>query len=82
LGWSVDEETRQWLTGKLLPVVYWHYQFHKTKNSGQRKRYREAWQRAVKDFNADLFRLGLTKGLSENNLYSSIAANSLPRGLI
>jgi len=61
LGWSMNEETRQWLTGKLLPVVYWHHQLHKTKNPDQRKRYREAWQRAVKDFNADPFRLGLTE---------------------
>lgn len=61
LGCSVDEETRQWLTGKLLPVVYWHHQLHKTKNPCQRKRYREAWQRAVKDFNADPFRLGLAE---------------------
>jgi len=58
---SVDEETRQWLNDTLLPVVYWHHQLHKTKNPSQRKRYREAWQRAVKDFNADPFRLSLAK---------------------
>jgi hypothetical protein len=62
-GWGgpVNEETRQWLTGKLLPVVYWHHPLHKTKNPGQRKRYREAWQRAVKDFNTDPIRSDLTE---------------------
>ncbi|MDD1641797.1 MAG: hypothetical protein LUQ29_00820 [Methylococcaceae bacterium] len=62
-GWGgpVNEETRQWLIGKLLPVVYWHHPLHKTKNPGQQKRYREAWQRAVKDFNTDPFRSDLTE---------------------
>ncbi len=60
MGWSVNEETRQWLSGKMLPIVYWHHQMHKTKNPGQRKRYQKACLRADKDFNADPFRLGLT----------------------
>jgi hypothetical protein len=61
LDWSVDEPMRQWLTGTLLPVVYWHYHLHKTKKPSQRKRYREAWQRAVKDFNANPFHAGLAE---------------------
>ena len=61
LDWSVDEATRQWLTGILLPLVYWHYPLHKTKKPGQRKRYREAWQRALNDFNADPFHAGLSE---------------------
>ena len=59
MGLSVDEPTRQWLTGTLLPVVYWHYHRYKTKNPVQRKRYQEAWQRAVKDFETDSFYLSL-----------------------
>lgn len=59
IGLSVDEPTRHGLTGQLLPVVYWHYHRHKTKNPVQRQRYQEAWQRAAKGFDADPFHLGL-----------------------
>jgi len=26
VGWSVDPATKEWLAGKLRPVVYWHHQ--------------------------------------------------------
>jgi phage baseplate assembly protein W len=55
LGWSLDEATRQWLTSKLLPVLYWHYQMRKTQNRVHRKRYQEAWQRALEAWKADPF---------------------------
>lgn len=61
LDLSADAATRQWLTGKLLPVLYWHCQMRKTQSGSQRKRYREAWQRAVRDWEADPFRLGLSQ---------------------
>ena len=35
LDTAVDEPTRQWLTGTLLPVIYWHHQLHKTKNQAR-----------------------------------------------
>jgi len=60
LGWSVDAATKKWLVGKLLPVVYWHHQMHKTQNPVHRKRYRQAWQKAVQAFDADPFHSGLS----------------------
>lgn len=57
---SVDIPTQQWLIGRLLPVLYWHHQMDKTKNSIQRKRYEKAWQRAGRELEADPFGLGLS----------------------
>jgi hypothetical protein len=59
-GWSVDPATRQWLTGKLLPVLYWHHQMRKTQNRLHRERYRKAWQKAVQAWEADPFHSGLS----------------------
>ena len=59
-GWPVDTATSQWLTGRLLPVVYWHHQLRKTQNPVHRKRYRQAWQKAVQAFEADPFHSGLS----------------------
>jgi phage baseplate assembly protein W len=61
LGWSLDEATRQWLTSKLLPVLYWHYQMRKTQNRVHRKRYQEAWQRALEAWKADPFHSGFSE---------------------
>ena len=60
LEFSVDAATQQWLTKKLLPVLYWHHQMQATQNGVSRKRYCDAWQRAVRDWHADPFRLGLS----------------------
>jgi len=57
---SVDEPTRQWLTGTLLPVLYWHRQKEKTQNKDHRPLYHEAWQRAVQAWEADPFWSGLS----------------------
>jgi hypothetical protein len=35
-----------WLLYILLPVIYWHHQFHKTQNPDMKKRYEEAWHKA------------------------------------
>ena len=58
--WSVDPATQQWLTGTLLPVLYWHHQMDKTQNQVHRKRYRQAWQKAVQAWEADPFHVGLS----------------------
>ncbi len=60
LGLSVDEPTRQGLTDKLLPVLYWHHQKEKTHNKAHRLLYREAWERAVQAWEADPFWSGLS----------------------
>ena len=52
---AVDDVTQHWLTHTLLPVVYWHQQLHKTKNSKQREKYQQVWQRAVHALQADAF---------------------------
>ena len=60
LDLSVDTETQHWLKERLLPVLYWHHQMHKTQNRAHRIDYRDAWQRAVRHFEADPFQLGLS----------------------
>ncbi len=54
-GLSVDEATQTWLTHTLLPTVYWHQQLHKTQNPKQREKYRQAWQQAARQLQADAF---------------------------
>jgi hypothetical protein len=54
-GLSVDGATQYWLIHALLPTVYWHQQLHKTQNLRQREKYRQAWQQAVQDLQADVF---------------------------
>lgn len=56
----VDERTQEWLTDKLLPVLYWHHQKRKTQSKAHRQLYREAWQRAVQVWEADPFWSGLS----------------------
>jgi hypothetical protein len=60
LDLSGDTDTQNWLKERLLPVLYWHHQMHKTQNHAHRSDYRQAWQRAVHRFEADPFRLGLS----------------------
>ena len=66
LDLSVDPATQPWLKERLLPVLYWHHQMHKTQNRAHRIDYREAWQRAVRHFEADPFRLGLSASQLEH----------------
>jgi len=54
-GLSVDEATKNWLIYGLLPTVYWHQQLHKTQNPKQREKYRQAWQQAARNLQADTF---------------------------
>jgi hypothetical protein len=63
-GLSVDETTQYWLIHALLPTVYWHQQLHKTQNPRQREKYRQAWQQAAQNLQADPF----TATLPENEL--------------
>lgn len=63
---SVDTATQHWLKDSLLPVLYWHHQMHKTQNRAHLIGYREAWQRAVRHFEADPFRLGLSTSKLEH----------------
>src|SRR5665811_1599531 len=55
LGFGVDQPTYEWLTRKLLPVVYWHYHRYKTKNPSQRKRYQSEWRHTLEVFKDDPF---------------------------
>jgi hypothetical protein len=60
LDLAVDPATQHWLKDSLLPVLYWHHQMQKTQNRAHRIGYREAWQRAIRHFEADPFRLALS----------------------
>ena len=66
LDLSVDTATQHWLKESLLPVLYWHHQMHKTQNRAHRIDYRDAWQRAVRHFEADPFQLGLSTSKLEH----------------
>ncbi len=54
-GLSVDEATQYWLIHALLPTVYWHQQLYKTQNPKQREKYRQAWQRAAQNLQAEVY---------------------------
>ena len=60
LDLSGDTDTLNWLRERLLPVLYWHHQMHKTQNHAHRTDYRRAWQCAVSRFESDPFRLSLS----------------------
>ena len=66
LDLSVDTATQHWLKESLLPVLYWHHQMHKTQNRAHRIDYRDAWQSAVRHFEADPFQLGLSTSKLEH----------------
>jgi len=36
----------EWITLILLPVIYWHYQLHRTQNPKTREKYKKSWERA------------------------------------
>ena len=40
-------EQKEWLMYSLLPVFYWYRQMEKSQNAHHRKRYKQAWQRAL-----------------------------------
>lgn len=58
---AIDDVTQHWLTHTLLPVIYWHQQWQKTKNPKQREKYKQAWQRAVHALQADTFSATLSE---------------------
>ena len=58
---AIDDVTQHWLTHTLLPVIYWHQQWQKTKNPKQREKYKQAWQRAVHALQADAFSATLSE---------------------
>lgn len=41
-----EKALRDWLATALLPVVYWHYQQHRTQNAQTRQQCQRAWQQA------------------------------------
>lgn len=43
---TIDTLLQEWLINSLLPVVYWHYQYHKTQNSQSKEKYQMAWENA------------------------------------
>jgi len=43
---DLGAEVRYWLLHILLPVIYWHHQFHKTQNPEMKKLYETAWYQA------------------------------------
>jgi hypothetical protein len=61
-----DEETRTWVTEKLLPVIYWHHQKQRTQNTVSRGKHQQAWERASKALKSDPF----TKKLTESEIQS------------
>ena len=64
-AFALDEATREWLTDRVLPVMYWHYQQEKTQNPAHRLRYRQAWQQAVETWEADPFGSELSESEQE-----------------
>ena len=59
-GLETDKETAQWLTSRLLPVVYWHHKMEQTKNSNAKKKYRHAWEQASEAIKAHPFSSNLS----------------------
>jgi hypothetical protein len=43
----VGTEQKEWLMYSLLPVYYWHRQMEKSQKAHHRKKYKQAWQRAL-----------------------------------
>ena len=43
-------EQKEWLMYSLLPVFYWYLQMEKSQNAHHRKKYKQAWQRALADY--------------------------------
>jgi len=43
---KTEHALREWITLILLPVIYWHYQLHRTQNPKTREKYKIAWERA------------------------------------
>jgi len=52
---GADKELSQWLTSRLLPVVYWHHKMEQTKNPNAKKKYRKAWEQASAEIKAQPF---------------------------
>lgn len=56
---GVDDATHQWLTGVLLPTVYWHRQQQLAQNPTQRQAQRKAWHEMLQRLQADAFTASL-----------------------
>lgn len=52
---NADELTQQWISKRLMPVVYWSQRAAQTKKPSDRRLYHEAWEKAVKIFDDDAF---------------------------
>jgi len=50
---ETEQGLREWITLILLPVIYWHYQLHRTQNSKTREKYKKAWERASQTLRED-----------------------------
>lgn len=50
---DTDKPLRNWVTHRLMPVVYWHCHAKKTKKPDDRRLYRAAWKTAVEAFDDD-----------------------------
>lgn len=59
-----DGVLREWIITALLPVIYWHYQQHRTKEKTDRTLYKAAWEKATEA----LRQHALTGTLSEQSL--------------
>jgi len=59
---NTDQLTQDWVTTRLMPVVYWSHRATQTKKPSDRTAYRNAWEKAVKTFDDDAF----TKSLSSD----------------
>lgn len=69
IGLGVDEATQHWLMYRLLPVVYWHQQWLRTKNPSQRQKYKQAWALALAHYQHEVF----TQSLSEQQIQQWLA---------
>ncbi len=52
---GVDDATQQWLTGVLLPTVYWHRRQQMAHNPTQRQAQQKAWHEALQRLQTDAF---------------------------
>ncbi|MDF1583319.1 MAG: hypothetical protein RQ733_12025 [Methyloprofundus sp.] len=43
---ETEHALHEWIALILLPVIYWHYQRHRTQNPKNREKDKKAWERA------------------------------------
>lgn len=61
---KLPDTQRHWLLYILLPVIYWHHQFQKTKNPEMKNLYKESWHKAQAVYAVH----PITQTMSEANL--------------